>query len=612
MKRILPFVVFCFISLRISAQDIRVENKYEAEFNAAYAAYPNVPRGMLEAVSFTMTRFNHIQHISGDVNDPGSCTGLPKVYGVMGLTLDGQNYFRNNLNMISGMSGYSIADIISSPLINIKAFAKAYQLVLAQKGINPGSIETHSTVLNELSELPVKDIQTDFALNSYLYSVYSFLSTPEYQTYYGFPDYHLNLPIIFGENNYKVLSAPGVTLTDHAVIGSGDRIYQPSVMSAQSTDYGPALWVASPNFNTGRTMPISVVIVHDIEGTYASCISWFQNTASQVSAHYVARSSDGQITQMVLESDKAWHVGSENAYCIGIEHEGYVATGNTWYTKTMLNSTALMVKTICGKSYGINPIEAYYGPGCTGSTSACLQSTCTVIKGHQMLPNQTHTDPGVYWDWAYYYLQINSNPKITTMKTASGNFYDSGGPTNNYSNSERTLTLMAPPGASSVTLTFKSFATQAATDHLILYDGITTAAPVIGSYSGTTSPGTITASSGALLAEFRSDCSTTAAGWSASYTSKSVSTGIESIASAGSVTIYPNPANEQVTIDLNGFSGTVKQIEIYDRIGRELVTLNNCRNESIVIPISDFSSGLYIIRLITDQGVLAKRLEVNK
>ena len=38
----------------------------------------------------------------------------------------------------------------------------------------------------------------------------------------------------------------------------------------------------------------------------------------------MVRSSDGQVTQMVREYQKAWHARSANPYSIGIEHEGYV------------------------------------------------------------------------------------------------------------------------------------------------------------------------------------------------------------------------------------------------------------------------------------------------
>ena len=175
-----------------------------------------------------------------------------------------------------------------------------------------------------------------------------------------------------------------------------------------SADYPPALWVAagSCNYSSRSGTAITAVTIHDIEGSYAGCISWFQNCAASVSAHYVARSSDGQITQMVLEVNKAWHVGSENPYTIGIEHEGYVnQTG--WYTMAMYQGSANLVKDICS-SNAINPLRTYFGPGCSGSTTQCLQGTCVKVKGHQMFPNQTHDDPGPNWNWETYYKLINN------------------------------------------------------------------------------------------------------------------------------------------------------------------------------------------------------------
>ena len=59
--------------------------------------------------------------------------------------------------------------------------------------------------------------------------------------------------------------------------------------------------VANPNnYSVGRQYgPLNFIIIHDTEGSYYSAISWFQNTNAIASAHYVIRSSDGQITQMV-------------------------------------------------------------------------------------------------------------------------------------------------------------------------------------------------------------------------------------------------------------------------------------------------------------------------
>ncbi len=78
----------------------------------------------------------------------------------------------------------------------------------------------------------------------------------------------------------------------------------------------------------------------------AGAISWFQNRQSQVSAHYVIRSSDGQITQMVEENDTAWHGRNWNGRSIGIEHEGWVDQPR-WFTDAMYRSSAALTREIC-------------------------------------------------------------------------------------------------------------------------------------------------------------------------------------------------------------------------------------------------------------------------
>jgi len=508
-----------FFTNSLSAQIEK--NQYQSFFNQAYIENPSIPKGILEAVAYTQSRFNHITP-----TEHTSCIGLPQAYGVMGLIADGKNYFRNNLVMVSQLSGYSVEDIINSPEKNIKAYAKAYATLLNQpNNIDNKGFFKHTWVLTQLSELPLDtNVVNNFALNSHLYSVYSFLNKAEYQSAYGFPQHPIDMQQIFGKENLKILSSEKVIinkdqnqLTDPQ--GNNYRTNNPN--SIYSADYAPAIWnpAASCNYAVGRGgTAISAVVIHDTEGSYASSISWFQNCSSVVSAHYVIRSSDGQITQMVLEANKAYHVGSENAYTIGIEHEGYEAqTG--WYTTAMYTSSAALVRDICNSGYGINPLRTYNGPSCSGSSGSCQQGACIKIKGHQMYPNQTHIDPGPNWDWYTYYDLINNAPTTNTVSTAGGTIYDSGGPTGNYQNDERTLTLIQPTGATNITLTFTRFNVETNYDYLYIYDGATVNSPLIGRFTSTSSPGTITSSTGSLLLDFRSDCATTDSGWVASYTS---------------------------------------------------------------------------------------------
>ncbi|MDO9510495.1 MAG: BACON domain-containing carbohydrate-binding protein [Bacteroidales bacterium] len=120
-------------------------------------------------------------------------------------------------------------------------------------------------------------------------------------------------------------------------------------------------------------------------------------------------------------------------------------------------------------------------------------------------------------------LDPNFNMSNTTINTCTGNFYDPGGPTGNYSNNQDFTTVFNPgtPG-NSLQFVFTSFALEAQAtcnyDYLKIYNGNSIAAPLIGTYCGTNSPGTVTANNatGSLTFVFHSDVSTALAGWAAS------------------------------------------------------------------------------------------------
>jgi len=93
--------------------------------------------------------------------------------------------------------------------------------------------------------------------------------------------------------------------------------------------------------------------------------------------------------------------------------------------------------------------------------------------------------------------------------------YDMGGPQRNYYDNENYVYTIAPTGASNVSLNFSSFSTELNYDTLWIYNGNSTAAPLIGAYHGTTSPGTVTSTNGALTIRFKSDNATVSSGWQA-------------------------------------------------------------------------------------------------
>ncbi|AEA43220.1 N-acetylmuramoyl-L-alanine amidase [Fluviicola taffensis] len=510
MKKILLFTscLFGFTALAQTSQA-----NFESYCQQTYAAYPGIPKGILEAVSFTQTRMSYLT-----TSELESCSGLPKSHGFLGLIAHGKGYFKENLKLVSQISGVPVSQIKQDPAAEISAFGKVVDVYMKElKGTSlPNSLKE---IFNRLSYLSDSGRVNAFARDAELYELFKFLNNDENSALYHFPNYNFDLKSLFGSQNLSVLSAQRITFSENGIQSNSGQNYLPKKTESlvKSLEYTPAVWNPAPscNFSSRSGTAISAITIHTIQGTYAGAISWSQNCSSSVSYHYVVRSSDGQVTQMVLEANKAWHVGSENPYTIGYEHEGYV-TQAQWYTPALYNASAGITRDICQSGYGISPLRTFSGAATSGAN---VLGGCIKIKGHQHFPNQTHTDPGIYWNWALYYQLVNNNPTQNNLNASSGTFTDSGGSGANYSNDQRSLTLIQPANASSITLNFSSFSIEANWDYLYIYDGATTAAPLIGTYTGTNSPGTITSSSGSLLIEFRSDCATTAAGWVANWTS---------------------------------------------------------------------------------------------
>ena len=63
--------------------------------------------------------------------------------------------------------------------------------------------------------------------------------------------------------------------------------------------------------------------------------------------------------------------------------------------------------------------------------------------------------------------------------------------------------------------------------------------------------------------------------------------------------IYPNPASDILNIQINNLTNPSSTLEIYDVYGR-LITHENCNESLLQINISDYKSGIYIIRISKD------------
>lgn len=167
---------------------------YSEYFENAYQQFPDIPRGILEAVAYGNTHMYHLTHVPGQEE---SCMGLPLAYGVMGLTFDGKGYFNNNLVYVSNLSGISTDDIIASPEQNILAYAGAFSSVMTtlknQAGEETKPDDIIFNTLMNLSELPQEDEGQLFAVYAQLYSYFWFMGQPDFQATYNFPDHNFDL-----------------------------------------------------------------------------------------------------------------------------------------------------------------------------------------------------------------------------------------------------------------------------------------------------------------------------------------------------------------------------------------------------------------------------------
>ncbi|MDT0377811.1 N-acetylmuramoyl-L-alanine amidase [Streptomyces sp. DSM 42041] len=312
------------------------------------AAEFDVPRDLLVAVGYGET------HLDGHDGAPSHANG----YGVMHLV---SNPERHSLERAAKLTGESVGDLKDETPANIRGGAAVLRDLADDLGLDAAERDDTDAWYRAVARYGTAD--SDQAARLYADAVYGILSDG------------LRTFVAGGE---RVQVAPQDVAPERGRYAEVSRL--PGI---QSADYPPAHWVAasSSNYSSGRSSAITHIVVHVTQGSYGGTISWFQNPSAQVSAHYVIRSSDGDVTQMVRDGDTAWHARSGNPYSVGIEHEGYV-DDPSWFTDAMYRSSAALTKHLADR-YGIPKDRAH-------------------IVGHHEVPGNDHTDPGPHWDWNYY------------------------------------------------------------------------------------------------------------------------------------------------------------------------------------------------------------------
>jgi hypothetical protein len=181
----------------------------------------------------------------------------------------------------------------------------------------------------------------------------------------------------------------------------------------------------------------------------------------------------------------------------------------------------------------------------------------------------------------------------------------------NYQNNTNCQWLIKPDSGSYIKLDFLNFNTEQGADILSVYDGETTSAPLLGSFSGQSKPPTLYSTSGAMLLVFTTNSSVTDLGWKVQYST--LYTSIEERSASDNFSLFPNPANNYLQITLPELTRSKTNYSIYNVIGQLVMSSELDANlSSFNINIESLKNGIYTLTLKQNGVISSKKFIVNK
>lgn len=330
------------------------------DFLAASAA-THVPSELLAAISYVETRWEMVEGQS-------EMDGAPVRSGLFALWGD-------NLARGAEAAGVSEADARTDASANIAAAAARLADLAAARGIDSDDLTAWEPVIGDFAQAA-----DDEGRDAYIGDVLEVLATGA---------------TVVGEDGVTV-----ATVAPHSEIA----LPHAGQTRAGTADYPASVWRPSPNYNSRNGSGVSLIVLHSCEGAYSSCWSWLRNSAAQASAHYVVKENGGEITQLVREANRAWHVAatyqcsragnaqcnkngvSTNTFSVGIEHAGFAAQ----------------------HSWPESQIEASAKLSCHIAHAHGIPRDRNHIVSHGQLQPWDRTDPGPNWPWNHYIDRVRT------------------------------------------------------------------------------------------------------------------------------------------------------------------------------------------------------------
>jgi N-acetyl-anhydromuramyl-L-alanine amidase AmpD len=339
------------------------DSPFDALFEAAGREY-GVDPALLRSIAWVETRLFMVGGDDRDEHDDHD--GRPPAWGVMALRGE-------RLDRAARLAGLDVDQVRHSPAANIAAAAALLAAEAHAAGVADRPAAEWAPALERYTDIELPAGRAAYA--------------------------HHAVPSAFHRATARpVTSSAALLATDDDCDAT-----QPPAPPAIT-----AIWRGSPNFNArpgGTAGQIAMIIVHTCEGSYVGCWSWLTNAASGVSAHYVVDESGSEISYLVEEPMRAWHISAvydcllnrsrrcdlsgvqSNHFTIGIEHAGFASQPS--FPAAQIDISARLVCQLT-KRHDI-PRDGQH------------------IVAHAQLQPWNRKDPGPNWPWIGYLALVQRN-----------------------------------------------------------------------------------------------------------------------------------------------------------------------------------------------------------
>lgn len=249
-----------------------------------------------------------------------------------------------------------------------------------------------------------------------------------------------------------------------------------------------------------------------------------------------------------------------------------------------------------------SPLHQYDTPG--------VYTVTLIVTNANGGDTLTATDLITYVEPAFCDTLQIPNVQDVTNTSCEGVLSDNGGPANNYQPGTSGAFTISPVGAEVVQLTFSQFNWgNNPNRHLAIYDGPDVFSTLIGSYNGNgvgqlPNGGVITSSGPSITLRQEQNGGgppPNAAGFLLTW--DCFHTGIAESHADPILNIYPQPADERITVAFGTRTGQGWSVELYSalgaRVAREVVRTGITEQQ---FDVSTLAPGFYVLNVITPEG----------